>query len=276
MLAFQFHQREKGGQMKNLSLCILLIFNFLFLGGCVSSIKSSMDRSKGDNAFYTDKKYSEAANSYKIAANNGDVESSYMLSRILLDKQYGMENIGEGLNRLNEAAASGHVLANRDLGMIYMSGKHGLEKSVPRALPYFEMAASKNDDVSVLALAMIYGSGMGMEKNSVQAARWFAKGQELGLPIPADMSNPDVISGLSPLPESTKKASATPTDSKNMVQEAQSMLTKLGYNPGPADGVAGKKTRQAVRDFQKKRKLAVTGEINAQLLHDLESALSNN
>ena len=262
--------------MKNLSLCILLIFNFLFLGGCVSSIKSSMDKSKGDSAFYTSKNYSDAAIAYKNAANNGDIESSYMLSRILLNKQYGMENIGEGLNRLNEAAAAGHVLANRDLGLIYMSGKHGLEKSVPRSLPYFEMAAAKNDDVSVLALAMIYGSGMGVEKNSVQAARWFAKGQELGLPIPAEMSNPDAISSLRPLPENTQKVGTAPLDSKNLIQEAQSMLTKLGYNPGPADGVAGKKTRQAVRDFQKKRKLTVTGEINEQLLHDLESALSNN
>lgn len=262
--------------MKKLLLCILLICNFLFSVGCVSSIKSSMDRSKGNREFYAEKNYSDAANSYRTAAKNGDVESSYMLSRILLDKQYGMQNIGEGLNRLNEAAASGHVLANRDLGMIYMSGKHGLEKSIPRALPYFEMAASKNDDVSVLALAMIYGSGMGIEKNSVQAARWFAKGQELGLPIPPDMSHPEVISGLRPLPGNIKKGAAATVGSKNMVQEAQAILTKLGYNPGPADGVAGKKTRQAVRDFQKKRKLTVTGEINDQLLHDLKSALSNN
>jgi len=235
-----------------------------------------MDRSNGDTAFYANKNYTEAANYYKNAAKNGDVESSYMLSRILLDKKYGMENIGQGLNRLNEAAASGHVLANRDLGIIYMSGRHGLEKSVPRALPYFEMAASKNDEVSVLALAMVYGSGMGVEKNSVQAARWYAKGQELGLPIPADMSNPEVISGLRPLPEGTRMVSATSIDSKTLVREAQSMLTKLGYNPGPADGVAGKKTRQAVRDFQKKQRLTVTGEINDLLLQDLESALSNN
>lgn len=261
--------------MRNLVLCILLIFNFIFLGGCISTVKSIMDRSKGDTAFYTNKDYKEALNSYKNAANNGDAESSYMLSRILLDKQYGMENIGQGLNRLNEAAALGHVLANRDLGIIYMSGKYGLEKSVPRALPYFEMAASKNDEASVLALAMIYGSGMGVEKNSVQAARWFAKGQELGLPIPADMSNSEVISGLRPLPESSKKVRATPIDGNNLVQEAQFMLTKLGYNPGPADGAAGKKTRQAVRDFQKKQKLTVTGDINDQLLRDLEFALSN-
>jgi TPR repeat protein len=31
---------------------------------------------------------------------------------------------------------------------------------------------------------MINGNGMGVQKNPVQAARWFAKGRELDLPYP--------------------------------------------------------------------------------------------
>jgi localization factor PodJL len=262
--------------MRNLLLITLLIFTALFFSGCVSSIKSTMDRSTGDAEFYTRKNYTEAVKAYRSAANNGDAESSYMLSRLLLNSKYGVQNVGEGLNRLNDAAATGHVLANRDLGIIYMSGKHGVEKSITRALPYYERAAGQNDEVSVLALAMIYGSGMGVKKNPVQAARWFAKAQELGLPIPAEMSHPDTIASLRPLPDGKKRVSAASADSKSLVREAQSLLTKLGYNPGPADGLAGKKTRQAVMSFQKKQKLPATGEINDQLVRDLEQALSNN
>ena len=262
--------------MRRFILSTILIFSAFFFSGCVSTIKSTMDRSTGDAEFYTRKNYNEAANDYRSAANNGDAESAYMLSRILLNRKYGMQNIGEGLNRLNEAAATGHVLANRDLGIIYMSGQHGVEKSIARALPYYERAAGQNDEVSVLALAMIYGSGMGVKKNPVQAARWFAKAKELGLPIPPEMSHPDTIASLRPLPDGKKRTGAASAENKSLVREAQSLLTQLGYNPGPADGLPGKKTRQAVMNFQKKQKLPVTGEINGQLVRELERALSNN
>jgi peptidoglycan hydrolase-like protein with peptidoglycan-binding domain len=40
-------------------------------------------------------------------------------------------------------------------------------------------------------------------------------------------------------------------------------LQERGYDPGPLDGVVGKKTREALRRFQKDHHyLAVTGEIN--------------
>jgi hypothetical protein len=258
--------------MRNFLLSVILIFGALFFSGCVSTMKSAMDRSKGDTAF-SRKNYPEAVHAYRSAANNGDAESAYMLSWLLLNSEYGVQNIGEGLNRLNDAAATGHVLANRSLGVIYMSGKHGVEKSTARALPYYERAAAQNDDVSALTLAVIYGSGMGVEKNPVQAARWFAKAKELGLPVPSEMTHPDTIAALRPLPDGKKTDAGY---SKRLVREAQSLLKQLGYNPGPVDGLAGKKTRRAVMNFQKKQKLPVTGEINDRLLRDLKQALSNN
>ncbi|MBB3979111.1 GH24 family phage-related lysozyme (muramidase) [Rhizobium azooxidifex] len=43
------------------------------------------------------------------------------------------------------------------------------------------------------------------------------------------------------------------------VQDLQRRLTALGYNPGPADGIAGAKTKAAVRIFQIAEGLAVDG-----------------
>lgn len=261
--------------MKSIGLFLVLVLQLALVSGCVSSVKSTVDRSRGNTAFYNNKNYSAAADFYRSAASNGDAESAYMLSRILLSAEYGMQNIGEGLNWLNQAAAAGNVSANRDLGVFYMTGKHGMEKSALRSFPYLEAGAAQNDEVCVMALAMIYGSGMGVDKNPVQAARWFAKGRELGLPFPADMSNPDVVAALQPLPDKGRITTVQSVRTKNLVQEVQTLLTQLGYNPGPADGVAGKNTRQAVREFQKKRGLKVTGEINSQLLEQLQTALAN-
>ena len=48
-----------------------------------------------------------------------------------------------------------------------------------------------------------------------------------------------------------------------VVRQIQGILQEQGYDSGPLDGVLGKKTREALRRFQKDRHLAVTGEIDA-------------
>ncbi|MEE8189716.1 MAG: peptidoglycan-binding domain-containing protein [Kiloniellales bacterium] len=65
----------------------------------------------------------------------------------------------------------------------------------------------------------------------------------------------------------TPEGSGSPT-----VRRAQQLLSKLGYDPGPVDGMPGIKTRLAVGRFQKDRGLAEDGTINRQLISALESA----
>ena len=54
---------------------------------------------------------------------------------------------------------------------------------------------------------------------------------------------------------------------------AQSLLTELGYNPGKINGVASRETTSAVRKFQSKSLLPVTGSVDAALLVQLARAL---
>jgi hypothetical protein len=58
-----------------------------------------------------------------------------------------------------------------------------------------------------------------------------------------------------------------------LVTRAQRLLNELGYKAGPADGVAGPKTRQAVRAYQKKSGLPADGQLSAALLRRLEASL---
>lgn len=53
------------------------------------------------------------------------------------------------------------------------------------------------------------------------------------------------------------------------VYEAQKKLKELGYNPGSLDGLWGKKTREAVRQFQKDMKLPVTGRLDQKTTEKL-------
>ena len=68
-----------------------------------------------------------------------------------------------------------------------------------------------------------------------------------------------------------------PTSSSETVRNIQTSLATLGYKPGPADGILGHQTRNAIEAFQRDRGLPVTGEASAWLdllLIDRESARS--
>jgi peptidoglycan hydrolase-like protein with peptidoglycan-binding domain len=56
----------------------------------------------------------------------------------------------------------------------------------------------------------------------------------------------------------------------DMVKAVQQTLADLGYAPGPVDGMMGQNTADAIRQFQKDRKLAETGEISPTLLQEME------
>jgi len=53
------------------------------------------------------------------------------------------------------------------------------------------------------------------------------------------------------------------------IRFVQSRLAKLGFSPGPIDGVFGEQTREAIRQFEGTRKIPVTGEISRALIEAL-------
>jgi len=57
--------------------------------------------------------------------------------------------------------------------------------------------------------------------------------------------------------------------SDSLAMSVQDRLTRLGYSPGPVDGVIGPQTRDALADFQGDNRLAVTGTINTATLRAL-------
>ncbi|WP_366657361.1 peptidoglycan-binding domain-containing protein [Fodinicurvata sp. EGI_FJ10296] len=74
-------------------------------------------------------------------------------------------------------------------------------------------------------------------------------------------------------PATTQPATSSPSPSyRDQVREAQTLLNRLGYNAGPADGLMGPRTRSAVRSFQRAHDLSVTGEVNQDLISALISA----
>ncbi len=57
--------------------------------------------------------------------------------------------------------------------------------------------------------------------------------------------------------------------SSDEIRQAQEALKTKGFDPGPADGVDGPKTKSAVRDFQKSQNLSADGRLGPQTLDGL-------
>lgn len=59
---------------------------------------------------------------------------------------------------------------------------------------------------------------------------------------------------------------------KEQIEEAQEGLAKAGYYKGKPTGLLDRRTRRALRSYQKANKLPVTGRLNEELLEKLHSA----
>ncbi len=61
-----------------------------------------------------------------------------------------------------------------------------------------------------------------------------------------------------------------PKTEKERVLRIQEGLANLGFDPGPADGIAGRKTVDAAKRFQARARIPQTGKLNDKLLKRLE------
>jgi peptidoglycan hydrolase-like protein with peptidoglycan-binding domain len=59
-------------------------------------------------------------------------------------------------------------------------------------------------------------------------------------------------------------------DETTIIIRVQKRLKELGYNPGPADGIIGNKTRMAIGKYQQSNGLRVTNSIDEETLSSLE------
>lgn len=75
---------------------------------------------------------------------------------------------------------------------------------------------------------------------------------------------------------SSGTASQPAVEQRTMVRDVQRDLARLGYYLGPVDGVAGKQTRAAIRQYQADNGLAANGEVSQRLATHVSSQLASN
>lgn len=127
------------------------------------------------------------------------------------------------------------------------------------------------------------GSDSGTATNTGQAAvsdgqsssegAGSGSGAPAGAPTPPTVqANKEQPNSVAPQQQNTAAPQQQPAGSaplrlaRSQVRQLQRALRSKGFDAGPADGVLGARTRQALRDFQSKREMQVTGEPDSNTL----------
>ena len=238
----------------------------------------------------------EAAKWYERAAAHDFVPAQYRLGN-LYEAGTGVEkDLDVARLWYQRAADAGNRMAMHNLAALYAGGQLG-EQQFELAAQWFEKAAERGMTDSQFNLGMLYARGLGVEQDFETSYKWFALAARSG-DKDAAQARDDIaksltaeavgrigtaIEGWRPLdielaanfaPIGTWTPTFDPGEaitSKDVVGRVQAALTRLGFDVGAADGVAGPKTAQAIRAFEQGTGMSQSGQINPRLLAVLGS-----
>ena len=245
-----------------------------------------------------------AAEWYRRAAEAGLAPAQYRLGS-LFEKGTGVrKDLNLARDWYQKAAAQGNSKAMHNLAVLYAEGFGG-SPDFSTAGQWFDKAASMGVRDSQYNLGILYARGLGVPQDLKNSYKWFALAAKQGdgdagkkrdevansldrkglaaarlavetwqkTPVDPRANSVSQRNSWNAAPDRSAAAEPHQPTRQELIQKTQSMLAQLGYDPGPADGVPGPRTRDAVMDFQRKAGMPVTGEIDAALLKQLSKQM---
>ena len=250
--------------------------------------------------------YAKAALWYQKAASTGLAPAQYRLGT-LFERGNGVPKDANAARLWYERAAeNGNVKAMHNLAVIYASPRDGLT-NYAKARKWFEKAANYGLKDSQYNLAVIHERGLAGERSAKEAFYWYSLAaadgdRDAGLKasrLKARITNRDIREleqrqaqwkpqkalkagnfvaikdpkwRVTARMNSVPKLNAKPNlNGSALIKQTQSMLSKLGFDIGKADGVMGSRTANAVRLFQLQNGLQVNGMVTNDLLQQLQA-----
>lgn len=155
---------------------------------------------------------------------------------------------------------------------------------------WFRLAAEQNESAAQNNLALQYWQAAGVPRDNARAFFWISRATAAGNAGAAEF-RPQVEAALSAAerrqadawlswsPGQAARPAAEPPPAaapigpaREEIRRAQQELARLGYDVGAADGVAGRKTKAAIRAFQEQAGLPVDGMVTPGLIAALAAA----
>ncbi len=246
-----------------------------------------------------------AAHWYGRAAQQGIAPAAYRLGSFY-EQGRGVERNRDGAVAWYERAAlDGNPRAMHNLAVMAAEGA-GQAPDFALAAAWFIPAANRGLADSQFNLAVLYARGMGVERDLMESYKWFALAANAGdseavnrrdevagvlgeetlalararvdnwVPIPVERASVEVPRPDGGWDDASTRAglSVDATPAQRLVAEAQNLLSQRGYDPGPADGLLGPRTNNAVRAFRQSIGLGDSDVIDQALIDALRAGTS--
>jgi localization factor PodJL len=242
------------------------------------------------------KDLAKAAEWYRRAAEGGVAVAQYRLASLYERGQGVVRDRVAAVNWYQRAADQGNVNAMHNLAVMMSEGVEG-PPDHDKALQWFLAAGHYGVRDSQFNLGVIYARGLGPAQDLAESYKWFTIAAAQG-DTDAAQRRDEVAKAMSPEELAKAKADSQgwqvqPTlaeangvaapaggwdgpgdglaeaDREALVRKIQVLLAEQGYDPGPADGVAGPKTVDAVRAYQRQIGQPETGQIDGTLIATL-------
>ncbi len=239
-----------------------------------------------------------AAHWYGRAADQNVAPAAYRLGSFYEQGRGVGRDRNAAIAWYERAALGGNPRAMHNLAVMAADGSSG-SPDFARAAAWFTVAANRGLPDSQFNLAVLYARGMGVERDLMESYKWFAlaanagDGEAVGRrdevaavlgdealalatarvdnwrPIPVD--NRSVIVELPPGGWDDTPVRAQVAPNSGLIAEAQALLAQRGYDPGPADGMVGPRTSEAVRAFRQSVGLGDSQQIDQALIDALRA-----
>ncbi len=240
--------------------------------------------------------YAEAAKWYERAAAQGFVPAQYRLGNLYEVGQGVEKDLEQARLWYQRAAEAGNRMAMHNLAALYAGGQIG-DQQFELAAEWFEQAAALGMTDSQFNLGMLHARGLGVEQDFEASYKWFSLAALSG-DMDAAQARDDMAKSLSAEAVSRINAEieawkAESVDlaanfapigtwletfdpgqaitSRDVIAKVQGALSRLGFDVGTADGVAGPKTAEAIKAFERGVGMSETGVVNPRFLAVLGS-----
>jgi localization factor PodJL len=233
---------------------------------------------------------------YERSAAQGFAPAQYRLGNLYENGQGLVKDLEQARLWYQRAAEAGNRMSMHNLAALYASGNLG-KQEFASAAEWFEQAAGRGMTDSQFNLGMLYARGLGVEQDLESSYRWFALAarsgdqdaakarDDIARSLAADVLKQlnDELAKWKPVtidipanfaPIGTWSATFDPgpvVKETDVVLGVQTLLQRLGFDVGNPDGVAGPKTAEAIRAFEKATGMSESGQINPRLLAVLSS-----
>ncbi|RUT34511.1 hypothetical protein EMQ25_00670 [Arsenicitalea aurantiaca] len=240
--------------------------------------------------------FAAAAIWYERAAAQGFAPAQYRLGNLYENGRGIEQDFAQARLWYQRAAEADNRMSMHNLAALLAGGQLG-EQDFSAAAEWFEKAALRGLADSQFNLGMLYARGLGVPQNMEASYKWFSLAAA-GNDPDAVKARDDVARSLDPdavarvtaelaawqpqqidlaanfAPIGSWNAGFDPGEAitdQSVVTNVQAALGRLGYEIGEPDGIAGPRTAEAIRAFERATGMSEVGAINPRLLAVLGS-----